>query len=80
MSAAAFVGAVFGMNLKSGLEDEPHVFVYMTGFSLMLALLVMRTGRRALVKARSIKGEQQSLLQHPSAPIRGQHLSKSKEA
>lgn len=67
---AAFVGAIFGMNLTSGLEDEPHLFLYATGFSILLAGTVVRMGRRALYKARAVKGEQLNVLKRPSTLAR----------
>lgn len=65
ISLAGVVGAFFGMNLRSGFEDDPNLFYYATASAIILALATLRLGRRALLKARSVKSDQYSILQRP---------------
>jgi magnesium transporter len=64
MSAGALIGALFGMNLQSGIEETPHVFAGVSIAAILLAIVIARWGRRALRKARSVKGEQEGLMRH----------------
>lgn len=73
-SLAALVGAMFGMNLTSGLEETPYMFNFMVAFSVALAGLCIRVGRRALVRARSIKAEHSGILHQSPAPLHHSRL------
>lgn len=70
LSLAGVIGAIFGMNLTSGLEDMPYMFASMTVLALALALIVTRVGRVALLRARSIKGQHHGLLHQPTRMVK----------
>lgn len=71
VSVPALIGAIFGMNLTSGLEETPHVFAGVSVAAVVLSLIIARWGRRALRRARSVKGEQEGLLRHSLPGWRG---------
>lgn len=52
------------MNLASGLEETPYLFYAASASAILLAMITARWGRRALKRARSVKGEQEGLLRH----------------
>jgi hypothetical protein len=69
-SVGGLIGALFGMNLTTGLEEAPYVFAGVSVTAIVLALIIVRWGRRALRNARSVKGEQQGLLKHTLPGLR----------
>mmetsp|Transcript_4558 Transcript_4558/g.6289 ORF Transcript_4558/g.6289 Transcript_4558/m.6289 type:complete len:511 (+) Transcript_4558:105-1637(+) len=48
LAGVATVGGIFGMNLLSGLEQEPGLFYYVTGASICSSFLFFRTFVRTL--------------------------------
>lgn len=69
-SVGGLIGALFGMNLKTGLEEMPYVFGGVSIAAILLAVIIARWGRRALKRARSVKGEQEGLLRHSLPGLR----------
>ncbi|KAJ1311292.1 hypothetical protein OPQ81_009789 [Rhizoctonia solani] len=58
MSAGALPAAIFGMNLKTHLEDHPWAFWLVTVGIGMVAFIATQIGRYGLRKARRVKMEQ----------------------
>ncbi|OJA20853.1 hypothetical protein AZE42_11489 [Rhizopogon vesiculosus] len=54
IGTGALIAGLFGMNLKSHMEDMPYAFMAMSAFSSAVALLVAWTGLRRLAQIRKV--------------------------